>query len=235
MAKNKILTILKSIYLCIRFPFLYPRNRFTGRHWNNHKLDCYIHGHPAVYKSIKDENGAYKSVKVKEATDGIYGKAFETYSKEIDGTEYIGDRVKSYPWLVWYGILKFLYDYFLPLFHCIPTYTELDSLDTGWKKAFGIQICKEIKEALIKSGGRRALYQYRIIQIKEKWGYLHWYDNGPKEVQAVIFKYEKISERTCIICGKPAKWITPYEVWRLPYCDKHVPNYVAKNSLEEVK
>ena len=29
---NKIKRILYSTYMCIRYPFLYPRNRFTGRH-----------------------------------------------------------------------------------------------------------------------------------------------------------------------------------------------------------
>lgn len=29
---NRILRIPKCVYLCIRFPFLYPRNRFTDKH-----------------------------------------------------------------------------------------------------------------------------------------------------------------------------------------------------------
>lgn len=29
---NRILRIPKCIYLCIMFPFLYPRNRFTDKH-----------------------------------------------------------------------------------------------------------------------------------------------------------------------------------------------------------
>ena len=39
--KNPFKLIYKAIQssiLCIRFPFLYPRNRFTGLHYN--KKDC---------------------------------------------------------------------------------------------------------------------------------------------------------------------------------------------------
>ena len=32
---KRIVKIPYNIYLCLRFPFLYPRNRFTGRHYNN--------------------------------------------------------------------------------------------------------------------------------------------------------------------------------------------------------
>ena len=42
--KNLFKLIYKSIknsILCIRFPFLYPRNRFTGLHYNNWRVrDC---------------------------------------------------------------------------------------------------------------------------------------------------------------------------------------------------
>ena len=33
--------IIKSSILCIRFPFLYPRNRFTGLHYNNWRIQDY--------------------------------------------------------------------------------------------------------------------------------------------------------------------------------------------------
>ena len=38
---KKILNPIRSTYLCIRYPFLYPRNRFTGKHYNNWKLHQY--------------------------------------------------------------------------------------------------------------------------------------------------------------------------------------------------
>lgn len=109
------------------------------------------------------------------------------------------------------------------MFHCLPTYTELDAMSDGWRKAFGIQMCKDIKKALLKNG-RKALYNYRITQIKEKFGELRWYDGcTTTEVQKIIAKYAYISSRTCINCGELATVYTPYEYWKSPYCDKCAP------------
>ena len=68
------------------------------------------------------------------------------------------------------------------------SYTELDCLEPGWKKAFGILICEDIRNELIK---HNYLYKYRIMEIKEKYGSLRWYDNGaPGNVHDMIMKYE---------------------------------------------
>lgn len=178
----KFLKIIESSILCLRFPFLYPRNRWTGKHYNNWEL--------INYHNDNLENA------------------------------YVLDK-ETYKWKVknrWSAIkIKFadiLAD-FLRIFHCLPTYTELDAMDTGWRKAFGIQMCKEIKIALKK---HHYLYKYRITQIKEKYGSLRWYDAGaPEEVYKIISKYEKISAKTCVICGKPAKYIS--KGWISPYCE----------------
>ena len=95
-------------------------------------------------------------------------------------------------------------------------YTWLDDMPIGWRIAFGEQLCKEIKEELIKNN---ELDTYKIIQIKEKFGGLRWYDNGfyeegYEEYQTWLNKYEDLSFTTCIACGKPAigytkGWITP--------------------------
>ena len=97
-------------------------------------------------------------------------------------------------------------------------WTELDDMPDGWRRAFGEQMCEEIREALLKDGGEQALSDYRITQIKEKFGFLHWYDrNGNDDVQQIIRKYEDISEKTCIRCGKPATKIS--KGWISPFCD----------------
>ena len=98
--------------------------------------------------------------------------------------------------------------------------TELDYMPDGWRRAFGIQMCEEIRKILIKGN---YLNSYRIAQIKEKFGGLRWYDEGApssiyKELQDVIDKYEDISFRTCICCGRPATKIS--QGWISPYCDK---------------
>lgn len=106
----------------------------------------------------------------------------------------------------------------------IPEYnyefTELDDMPDGWRIAFGEQMCEELKQELLKSGGEKALNDYRIVQIKEKYGYLRWYDNGCTErwCREILPKYEALSERTCIRCGKPATLISTG--WISPWCDE---------------
>ena len=96
-------------------------------------------------------------------------------------------------------------------------FTVADDMPDGWWIAFGEQMCEEIRDALIEDGD---LDRYRIVQVKEKYGSLRWYDNGTKvgsRVPDIIAKYERISERTCIVCGHPATRITLG--WISPFCD----------------
>lgn len=102
-------------------------------------------------------------------------------------------------------------------------YTLLDDMPDGWRKAFGEQMCFEIAEVLEKTKDEN--FEYRILQIKEKWGTLRWYDNSVPddirdELKSVIQKYEDLSEKTCINCGASAKWRTTN--WISPWCDKCV-------------
>lgn len=88
-------------------------------------------------------------------------------------------------------------------------------IDYGWRKAFGIQLCKEVKEAAKRHG---CLKDYRFTTVKEKFGALNIYDNGaPEEIHDILAKYEYISSRTCIECGRRAKYIT--QGWIEPYCE----------------
>ena len=100
-------------------------------------------------------------------------------------------------------------------------HTLLDEVPDGWRKAFGEQMCEEIREVLIAYD---YLEKYRVVQIKEKFGQLRWYDNGaPREVFEIINKYERLSEVTCIQCGKPATLIS--KGWISPYCDECVKTH----------
>lgn len=96
------------------------------------------------------------------------------------------------------------------------SYTELDSMPDGWRKAFGEQICEEIREELVRVD---YLDKYRITQIKEKYGTLRWYDFGCTErmLREIIPKYEHLSAKTCIKCGNPATKVSTG--WISPYCD----------------
>lgn len=101
-------------------------------------------------------------------------------------------------------------------------YTELDEMPEGWRRAFGEKMCEELKAALELD---HDLLRWRIVQMKEKWGRLVIYDNGHvigSFVPEILDKYERMSERLCIRCGKPATKITTG--WVCPYCDACCPD-----------
>lgn len=129
---------------------------------------------------------------------------------------------KRYPFLIpyhrWYG--KCMWGnknawYYLPKY----SYTELDAMPDGWRRAFGIQMCEELRKELIKFN---YLDKYRITQIKEKYGELRWYDWGiPKnsKIWDIIDKYTELSRHICLHCGRPAEIINNCG-WLEPVCDK---------------
>lgn len=139
--------------------------------------------------------------------------------------EYNKQLCEKYPFLLprnrWTGLVHPDYDY---------SYTELDAMPDGWRKAFGEQICEEIKQELEENN---LLDQYRISQIKEKYGRLCWYDFGctEKMLHEIIPKYEELSKCTCIRCGKPATKITLG--WISPYCDDCCPMSEYATSIDE--
>ena len=278
---NKFLHTLESCWLCLRFPFLYPRNRFTGRHcvnvlhrplrslYNKGVLNISITGRletgvdklpyeckQSVLRFIETTvvlDKEKKTLIISNRTDkvvhdlsrllwtedkfDIIGISLQfsimgdpiliVHIKTKDATDKTNygfhyERVelttcKLYRHL--YNTLSWLDSEILDRILFIPTYTELDAMDDGWRKAFGIQMCEEIKAQLKKE---RYLYKYRITQIKEKFGRLEWYDEGHSpEVGEIIEKYGELSYNTCIVCGEPATKITCG--WICPYCDEHFP------------
>ena len=197
---------IPATILCIRFPFLYPRNRFTGKHYTNWKLnELQKRAHEKAYATVGEFGNPENPVKIMKVNN-------------------------------WQAFLKKFYrgiECFLSIFHFIPYYTELDALDKGWRKAFGIYICKDIKRALLQDGGRKLLHSYRITQIKEKYGMLCWYDaGGTEETNKIIAKYEYISRHTCIVCGKSAEYVT--KGWIEPYCKEHLPEWIDPENEEQV-
>ena len=267
---------INSTILCIRFPFLYPRNRFTGNHYDNWKI---VEFHRKWWRLTEDDFFIHTTTNKKEPiisygeidkklycmrvrndqveicdqhwrvlasiplSDMGKGKVIrcgwkekktpiliveEGWEENTEKAHFI--KVIHAKWLQrWIKFLDWINDYPLQLFHCIPKFTELDAMDKGWRKTFGIQICKEIKSALLKHG-RKALYKYRIMQIKEKWGELCWYDHySTEEIFNIIRKYEDISRHTCIDCGAPATKMSTG--WICPYCD----NCIGDREYTEIK
>lgn len=297
----KVLHTLDSMYLSVKFPFLYPRNRFSGLHHTDWKLSdkirnlymestVFVHVRepmdesqvlnltdskyqkifgqqmfPAVqsrehtspdyteyYIVHKDKEyyvaaenktgGNYHSQWVKVGDEKfVYVPKMKKWlqiskyktTREVAASEHSDDGFTSYmftmildPWK--YRKMQFLEWWHknpVQWFYCIPDHNELDGMEYGWRYAFGWQLITELKEALLKDGGKDWLHRYRITDIKEKWGYLVWDDCGyTPTVKEVLSKYEKMSGHTCIVCGTPAKYFTTgYEC---PYCAEHLDSHI---------
>lgn len=272
---KNFIEVIKSTILCIRFPFLYPRNRWDGKHHayklNNklyklnerailelgitatirkpiEELGIHAEGHGVtvdldienrkliiknhletkefdLYKLLWHSNDKFTILGMTAFWNSsknitIYVKTTDETDKTNYGFHYefvklLNNKRK----LRKYKILKWIDENIFDKIFFLPTSTELNALEPGWRKKFGIDICKEIKQSLLKHGGRKALKSYRILQIKEKFGGLRWYDNGGNEeiFRSIIPKYEKLSFQTCIHCGKPAEYIS--KGWISPYCE----------------
>ena len=107
----------------------------------------------------------------------------------------------------------------------------------GWRKAFCPQMWDELKAILEKAD---YVDKFRFIQIKEKYGQLRLYWQGApneiyEEVSAWEEKYLQLSEKVCIHCGKPAKYMSLG--WISPWCEdcvKELREYVIDlNDVEE--
>lgn len=94
-------------------------------------------------------------------------------------------------------------------------YTLLEDIPIGWREKFGIELCEKMKKVLEKYN---MLKDYRILQIKEKFGELRIHGNwSNEEFDAVIEKYIEYSRIICYRCGDKA---THFDLlWRLcPVC-----------------
>ena len=280
---KKIGRVIYSTLLCIKYPFLYPRNRWTDKHYNCWKIiEYHRENYGKAYHLISLQT-TDKEVNSEEQTE--YYKFLDTKKETYLRTDYSGDELVIYlgrnkgtiekiikkiklgskiydsSWVSGKNvlvlkvnsveelkedyngsfnclrltinqilafkikILDWIEKYPLQIIHFPTYYTELDSMDKGWKDAFGMNFCKDLRKALIKTGGYKLLFRFRILQIKEKYGILEVYCIGYNdEINKVISKYSKLSEKTCIRCGKPATWIS--KGWISPYCDDCVPDKI---------
>lgn len=280
---KKIGRVIYSTLLCIKYPFLYPRNRWTDKHYNCWKIiEYHRENYGKAYRLISLQI-TDKEVNSEEQTE--YYKFLDTKKETYLRTDYSGDELVIYlgrnkgtiekiikkiklgskiydsSWISGKNvlvlkvnsveelkedyngnfncirltinqilafkikILDWIEKYPLQIIHFPTYYTELDSMDKGWKDAFGMNFCKDLRKALIRTGGYKLLFRFRILQIKEKYGRLEVYCIGYNdEIDKVISKYSKLSEKTCIRCGKPATWIS--KGWISPYCDDCVPDKI---------
>ena len=81
--------------------------------------------------------------------------------------------------------------------------TLLDLLPMGWHGLI-LNMCKEIKEELVKHD---LVSKYEVIEAKEKWYGLSWYDGlddlspMPPAITDIVCKYEMQSREVCMMCG----------------------------------
>jgi hypothetical protein len=208
--KYKVKKPTVSTILCIRFPFLYPRNRWTGLHYNN-------------WRTLDFLKDIYAKYHVLDMGDNLQANGKKYYKKNLSGEHQWNEYWKKWWALPLYKVVQFYHDWILAFFHCIPTFTELDALDCGWKKAFGIQMCKDLRKQLLKEGN---LFKFRITQLKEKWGVMELYNTGASnKVDSIIAEYQRISATTCNYCGGKATIITHPGAYMLPYCQECYNKY----------
>ena len=208
---RQLLRIPYCIYMCIKYPFLYPRNRFSGLHYNNWRIQNKL-------KNLQKKYHVFCYL-----DEGVSSEPFskECYFKQ---TGHCIEYWKNYWAKPLYHIIKFYHNVVLQIIFCLTMSTEWYSLEKGWKIAFGNQYLKELKTQLKKD---KMLYKFRIIQIKEKWGRLQLYPAFASEkVYSIISKYEDLSWHYCIDCGAPATHVS--KGWVCPYCKK----CVKENNLD---
>ena len=130
------------------------------------------------------------------------------------------ELLEKYPWL--YPVSEYTGK---PLENYDYSFTWMDDIPLGWNIAFGKQMVEELGALLEKYNYQD---EYNICQIKEKFGGLRWYDNGfptegYEEYKEWLDKYEELSFKTCIDCGKPAKYFT--RGWITPICEDCAKEY----------
>lgn len=93
-----------------------------------------------------------------------------------------------------------------------PIINNICECNEGW-----LQMIHDLIEEAIKAGWNK-----EICQIKEKFGGLRFYINSASdEVHDIISKYEKLSYKTCEICGSTDDVETGGKGWIQSLCLEH--------------
>ena len=133
---------------------------------------------------------------------------------------------------VWTGKVWDDYDY---------TYTAWGCGTTGWELAFGNMFLEELGAAIEEAGLKN---DFRILEEKEKYGGLRFYTSGTTDkIQSIIDKYERLSERICIVCGKPDVpmindgWLSPWccSCWKKNWREREKYSSKPPKSDDEIE
>lgn len=124
----------------------------------------------------------------------------------------ISHRITSLVINLQYPFLRMNKSYFLSWYHIVPQ---------GWRKSVLIPLSKELKRELKRE---HILYDFSFLDCKEKYGRLDLYPYyTTDEIDKILAKYEYISERTCIHCGRCADYITNSFI--TPLCKDCISDY----------
>ena len=151
-------------------------------------------------------NRRIKKKKLKQARSGYTTKSERMKNKAL---------CKRYPFLiprnVWTGKISW---HNKPYDHTLARW-----FPEGWWKAFGLQLCEEIREDCLKHD---YLHRLRIEDIKEKYAGLRIY-TGPvpreSEIDNIISDYSALSESICMHCGKPDVYMLNWCGWLTTICE----------------
>ena len=95
------------------------------------------------------------------------------------------------------------------------SYNEWQALELGWQVNFGWRLLHELN-ILVQAMDHPE--NFRITQIKEKFGEFRLYCNGGKDIWQLIDDYTNYSRTICIRCGQPATVASTG--WISFYCDR---------------
>lgn len=151
--------------------------------------------------------------------DRYYGWELMWKPEEVPGRNMIANKderlkelnklmIEEFPFLLprnrWTDEVLDNYDY---------SYNEWQALELGWQINFGWRLLHELN---ILVQAMEHPENFRITQIKEKFGEFRLYCNGGKDIWQLIDDYTKLSRKICICCGQPADVVTTG--WFSFYC-----------------
>lgn len=148
------------------------------------------------------------------------------FQKEYDGCEsdknlmieYNKYYIDRYPFLrprnVWSDDEVEDFDY---------SYSLYDDVPNGWRLAFGDEMLEEFRKELVKFD---FLDEYRVVQIKEKYGSLRWYGNGAP-IGKLSETFKVLEKKRCDNTQTHYEWIKSLGLDNDKYYIKldHTENY----------
>lgn len=182
--------------LCEKYPFLIPRNLWSGMRITEAQNGGYWPGEPGAIPEYD-----YEYTELDDMPKGwriAFGEQMcEELKQELIKFNYLDDYEITQVKEKW-GSLRW-YDNGHPI---------------GKLELIGVE---EYEDGMPQHNQETDFYRYVGVSKNNKLQYKHYKIIDKCKIQDIISKYEKISARTCIECGKPATKISLG--WISPWCD----------------